>query len=113
MLSSFSIPINRAHRIAVSCFFFIAGFSFASWASRIPDIKTTLNLGDGELGGVLFALPVGLMVSMPFSGFLVARFGSRTIMLTAALFYPAILILLGLADSGVQLAAVLFFFGFF
>ncbi|MEO6721657.1 MAG: MFS transporter, partial [Ferruginibacter sp.] len=107
-----SIPTHRAHRIAVSAFFFIAGFSFASWASRIPDIKMKLDLSEAGLGSVLFALPMGLMVSMPFAGFLVARFGSRRILITAALLYPIVLILLGLAATFWQLAAVLFLFGF-
>ncbi|MEO6229844.1 MAG: MFS transporter [Ferruginibacter sp.] len=113
MLLNLPIPVNRAHRIAVSTFFFIAGFTFASWASRIPDIKTTLQLSDGELGAVLFALPVGLMLSLPASGFFVSRFGSKKIVIAAALIYPFILILLGLAASAWQLATVLFFFGFF
>lgn len=107
-----SISPNRAHRIAVSIFFFIAGFTFASWASRIPDIKTKLALSDAGLGAVLFALPVGLMVSMPLSGFFVARFGSKKVVMTASLFYPVTLILLGLAATSWQLAAVLFVFGF-
>ena len=60
------LPIQRVHRIALSTFFFLFGFCFASWASRIPDIKSKLQLSDGELGGVLFALPVGLMTAFLF-----------------------------------------------
>ena len=107
-----SIPSSRTHRIAVSTFFFIAGFTFSSWASRIPDIKTKLLLSDAGLGAVLFALPVGLMVSMPFSGYLVARFGSSRIVIITALLYPLTLILLGLAPTIWLLSAVLFVFGF-
>ena len=107
-----SIPTNRIHRIAVSIFFFIAGFNFASWASRIPDIKTKLELSEAGLGAVLFSLPVGLMVSMPFAGFLVSRFGSRKVLIAVATLYPVALIFLGLAASFWQLAAVLFTFGF-
>ncbi len=112
MLLNLSISGKRAHRIAVSTFFFIAGFTFASWASRIPDIKTSLQLSDGGLGAVLFALPVGLMVSMPLSGIFVSRFGSSKVVIIAASVYPLILILLGLATTPWQLATVLFFFGF-
>jgi hypothetical protein len=50
----------RANRAAVAAFFFIVGLSFASWASRIPDIKSKLHLNDAALGGLLFALPVGI-----------------------------------------------------
>jgi hypothetical protein len=49
-----SIPVNnRVHRIAVSVFFFIAGLTASSWASRIPDIKNNLQLSDAALGAVL------------------------------------------------------------
>lgn len=102
----------RAQRVAVSCFFFVLGLCFASWASRIPDIKAKLSLSDAMLGSVLFAMPVGSMSSMPFSGWLVARFGSRRVITIAAIVYPAVLICLGLAASFWQLAAVLFAFGF-
>lgn len=101
----------RVYRIAVSAFFFISGLTFATWASRIPDIKTQLQLSNARLGAVLFALPTGLMTSLLFAGWLVARFGSRKVMITAALFYPAILVLLGLSNNIWQLSAVLFFFG--
>lgn len=102
----------RAHRIAVSCFFFVIGLCFASWASRIPDIKARLGLGDALLGSVLFAMPAGSMTSMPFSGWLVAKYGSRRVVMLAALCYPLVLISLGLAASVWQLVAALFVFGF-
>ena len=108
---SISAGKPRVYRIAVSAFFFIAGLTFATWASRIPDIKTQLRLNDARLGAVLFALPAGLMTSLFFAGWLVSRFGSRKVMIAAALFYPAILVLLGLSGNVWQLAFVLFLFG--
>lgn len=108
-----SLSANRpkAYRIAVSAFFFIAGLTFATWASRIPDIKTQLQLSNARLGAVLFALPAGLMTSLLFAGWLVSRFGSRKVLISAALLYPAALVLLGLAFNTWQLAFVLFLFG--
>jgi hypothetical protein len=47
-------------------FYFAMGLCFATWASRIPDIKMTLALSDADLGSILFALPVGQLVMMPF-----------------------------------------------
>ena len=32
------------YRLAVASFFFLQGLVFASWASRIPDIKQALDL---------------------------------------------------------------------
>ncbi|MDQ6762252.1 MAG: MFS transporter [Bacteroidota bacterium] len=99
------------YRIATSVFFFIAGLTFATWASRIPDIQHKLQLSDAGLGGVLFALPVGLMVSLPISGWMVSRYGSRRMVIAAALLYPMILLLLAMAGSILQLSAALFLFG--
>ena len=54
----------------MSIFFFIAGLTFATWASRIPDIQEKLHLSEAGLGSVLFALPVGLMASLLLTGWL-------------------------------------------
>lgn len=105
------IPFSRAARISVSAFFFITGLCFASWASRIPDIQHRLHLNEAQLGSVLFALPIGSMLSLPIAGFLVTRFGSRIVMLTGALLYAGLLCLLGTVDAIWQLVTVLFFFG--
>jgi len=106
-----SLPPRRLHRIAVSCFFFLAGLCFSSWASRIPDIRLKLHLDNAALGGVLLALPAGLLTSLPLSGWLVARFGSRPVALLAALLYAITLPSLGLAAAPWQLVACLFVFG--
>jgi len=106
-----TISFSRAARIAVSTFFFVAGICFASWASRIPDIQHHLHFDDGQLGSVLFALPVGSMLSLPVAGFLVTKFGSRIIMFVGSFFYASLLCLLGLVDATWQLVTVLFFFG--
>jgi len=102
---------TRVHRIAVSIFFFIAGLVVATWASRIPDIKNALHLNEAALGGILFAIPVGQVISLPLSGWLVSRFGSRQLVIAAAIFFPLTLILIGFAATIWQLVIVLFFFG--
>lgn len=105
------IPSRRQHRIAVAVFFFVAGFIFASWASRIPHIQASLGLSEAALGSVLLALPAGLMVSLLGAGALIARLGSRRVLLMAALMYSGVLVLLGLASQLWQLMAGLFLFG--
>jgi MFS family permease len=111
MLSKLPLPPRRLHRIAVSCFFFLAGLCFSSWASRIPDIRLKLHLDNAALGAVLLGLPAGLLTSLPLAGWLVARFGSRPIALFAALLYAVTLPSLGLAAAPWQLVACLFVFG--
>lgn len=101
----------RRYRISASVFFFIAGLTFSTWASRIPAIKYKLHLSDAGLGGVLFALPVGLMVSLPLSGWLVSRYGSKPMLMIGSFLYPLILVLLSLSPSVALLTLSLFFFG--
>lgn len=103
---------RRSHRIAVSSFFFLAGICFFSWASRIPDIQAGLLLNNAALGGILLCLPVGLLTSLPVAGFLVAKYGSRVIVILAAVLYSVTLPLLGFANSSITLMIVLFIFGF-
>ena len=102
---------NRARRIAVACFFFIMGFCFASWASRIPTIQQKLALNETQLGMMLFALPIGLFISLPISGWMVAKKGSKKVACFAAISYAFILIGLGFASKTYQLVAALFLFG--
>ncbi|MDR6566398.1 Fucose permease [Chitinophaga ginsengisegetis] len=108
------VMINkRATRIAVSALFFLTGLCFSSWASRIPDIQLALNLNDAGLGSVLLALPVGSIISLPVAGILVSKYGSRQILLIAAVAYAAVLPVLGLAHTSWELSVFLVFFGFF
>lgn len=103
--------LNRV-RLATALFFFGMGFCFATWASRIPDIKSMLQLSEAGLGTLLFALPIGQLTGMSFSGRIVSKHGSRKIMLIALPLYAFCLTLLGLADVKWQLALGLFLFGF-
>jgi len=104
--------LNRI-RFAVGMFYFGMGLSFASWASRIPDIKTALHLTEGDLGSILFALPVGQLMVMPFSGKMVTKFGSHRILIFSLIMYVFCLINLGLASTVLQLSLGLFLFGVF
>lgn len=102
---------KKRARLAVSLVYFSMGLAFASWASRIPDIKTALNLSDGAFGSILFALPVGQFLMMPFSGKLVTRFGSDVVLKFGLPAYTIALTAIGLVQTGWQLAIVLFLFG--
>lgn len=100
-------------KIAMALFFFGKGFCFATWASRIPDLKNTLQLNEAELGTILFFLPIGQLVAMPFSGRIVSKFGSNAVTIYGTLLYALFLIFLGLAHTSWQLAIGLFLFGVF
>ncbi len=106
-----SLRTKSYYRVAASAFFFLQGLTFASWTSRIPDIKNALNLSEASLGSILFALPMGQLTAMFISGLLVNRFGSRRMLSISAILYPTALIGLGLVTSSWQLAAALYVFG--
>jgi MFS family permease len=107
---SLSMPY-RVNRVAVGAIFFLYGLCFSSWASRIPSIQQSIGLSDAHLGLVLIALPVGSMISLPLSGFLTAKAGSRKIVIIATILYSLSLVTLGLAASVYHLVAGLFVFG--
>lgn len=98
-------------RIAISFFYFIAGLIFASWASRIPDIKTSLSLSDGDLGKILFAIPTVQLSMMLISGYAVTKFGSRKILPLSILLYAIALLLIAIPNGSGTIFLVLFFFG--
>jgi MFS family permease len=102
---------KRILRFAVSSFFFIAGLCFSSWASRISDIQSKLHLSNAALGSILLGLPIGLLISLPFAGLLVAKFHSKYVVICAATLYALTLPLLGLASYTWQLVICLFIFG--
>ncbi len=104
------IPLARLRR-ANAVYFFISGFGYSSWTSRIPVIKESLKLNDAHFGTLLFMMPVGLIITMPFTGKLLDHFKSRTIMLCGAMIYNVVLICLGFSPFAWVLAIVLFFFG--
>jgi MFS family permease len=98
-------------RLANAVFFFISGFGYASWASRIPTIQRQLHLNEAQLGGILFAMPIGLMLTLPVTGRLLSSFSSRRVMLFGALFFSVVLALIGFTQNVWQLVLVLFCLG--
>ncbi|HET7896576.1 MAG TPA: MFS transporter, partial [Flavisolibacter sp.] len=102
---------KKVYRIAVGTLFFLQGLCFATWASRIPSVQKQLSLSDSVLGMILFALPVGSMLSLLFSGPLIARLGSKRVAVNALLLYSIFLPVIGLSNNALLLIATLVFFG--
>jgi MFS family permease len=103
----------KVNRVAICATFFMHGLCFASWASRIPNIQQRLNLNTSQLGGVLFFLPVGFFLSLPFSGWLIARAGSRKVVIFSGILYSLALVAIGSSVNITGLVLSLFAFGFF
>lgn len=98
-------------RLAVGSLFFFHGLCCSSWASRIPSIQTQMNLSEASLGSLLFAIPVGSLLSMPLAAALVSRVGSRKSAAIAVFAYACFLISIGAAPNSTFLACALFLFG--
>ena len=101
----------KKSRFSIGILFFICGLNFATWATRIPDFKTSLQLSDAELGTVLMGLPIGSLVSLPIAGWLLTKYASRWITLMAVVMYVVVIPSLGLLTSALSLFLGLFFFG--
>jgi len=98
-------------RLAVALFYFGQGLGFASWASRIPTIKTALGLSEAQLGTILLMLPIGQLITMPLSAAMVNRFGSKLVLPIVAIIYALILIPIALSPNVWYLGASLFLYG--
>ena len=94
--------------------FIATGFAFSSWASRIPQVRDRLELDPSQLGLLLLAIAAGSLIALPASGSLVARFGSRSVVVWMARVNAGGLVVVGLGyQFGVWAAALgLFVFGF-
>ncbi|WP_411091089.1 MFS transporter [Streptomyces sp. 049-1] len=95
--------VSRVHdpflrgQLAIAALFLSLGFQYATWAARIPALKSDLDLSAAEVGVLLMAAGVGAAVSFPLVAWLMRRMGSRRLGLLSQL--GLALLLLGLAAA--------------
>ena len=77
----------------------LLGFCFASWASRIPSIKTNFNFDEAELGNLLLVMPISSLIGLPISGWLVSKFNSRIPLLVSFIILCLSLFVIGFASE--------------
>ncbi len=106
------MDVKVTQRIALSSFFFLSGLTFATWASRIPTIKTFFDLNEAALGSLLLAMPISSLVGVPISGWLVTKFDSRKPLLISFLLFNATLIWIGFAQTILSLIIGISLFSF-
>ena len=87
------------------------GLTSMGWVPRIPEIKGSLGLSDGEFGLVLVSSSVGAIIGAQLAGRLIQLFGSRNLMRFAQTTLPLGVLLMGLAPNVYLLALGLFFMG--
>ena len=91
------IGMREVH--ATRAFFFIGGFGTATWAPLVPLLRERLMVGDDVLGMLLLCIGVGSLLTMPLSGALAMRLGCRRVVMTAAILYAVILLLVSRVDA--------------
>lgn len=67
----------RYEFIAICAVFFVLGFNFSTWASRIPAIRDSALLIPATLGYALLARGIGSVVMMPLTAWLIQVMGAR------------------------------------
>lgn len=87
------------------------GIIFSTWTTRIADIRTALGISEGALGTILFGLPLGQLITMPFSGYLVSKITSKRCIYIGTILYPSCLLLIDAARSLSALFGCLVLFG--
>ncbi|MFC6715169.1 MFS transporter [Branchiibius cervicis] len=68
--------LNR-QSFAVYALFLLNGAAFASWASRLPDIRSALGLSLAHLGLLLLVASLASVCTLPLSGAVIRRLGPR------------------------------------
>lgn len=77
----------------------LLGLTVSSWLARLPTVRSALDLSTGELGTILLVGAVGSLATVLVAGGVVARWGSRRTLLTAAVMFSVANLLLGLAPT--------------
>ena len=103
------IGMSEVH--AARAFFFIGGFGTATWAPLVPLLRERLMVGDDVLGMLLLCIGVGSLLTMPLSGALAMRLGCRRVVMTAAVLFAAILLLVSCVDALSLAVPIVLIFG--
>ena len=106
------MDLKNRQRNFLNLFFFLSGFCFSTWASRIPTIKTAFDYNEAELGTILLFMPISSLIGLPISGWLVSRYDSRIPLAMAFSTLALAILSIGFATTDVSLIASLCFFSF-
>lgn len=98
-------------RAAVSLIFFANGFIIGSWAPKIPEFASRLDLDESELGLMILCFGLGSLCAMAVVGVLIGRQGSKSVTRFLAAAATPSLLALTLAPSIWSAALTLFALG--
>ncbi|MEV4669338.1 MFS transporter [Microbacterium sp. LWO12-1.2] len=86
-------------RAAIFAIFFASGLSIATWASRVPSIKTDLALDNAQVGLILLGMGAASIIGISTSPAVMARTGARRGMLLTILLFALGITLVGLGST--------------
>ncbi|WP_144875663.1 MFS transporter [Microbacterium sp. 1.5R] len=86
-------------RTAVFAIFFISGLSVATWASRVPDIKTALEIDKAQVGMLLLGAGIASIVGISSGPAVMARIGVRRGMLASIATFASGIALIGIGAN--------------
>ena len=92
--------------------FFLLGFLGLAWIPRIPEIKNSLALSDGQFGLVLLGSTIGSIPGAQIAGRAVHMHSSKLIVQIAGVLLPIGVFVVGIAQSVPMLLLGLFITGF-
>lgn len=91
--------------------FLVHGLVIGTWVSRIPAVKSELHLNNAVLGLTLLSSAFGAISTIPITGSLISRYGSRRVTSIASVAFCLAVSLMGLAWNALTLAFALYIFG--
>ena len=99
-------------RNAVWASFFALGITGMAWIPRIPEIKSSLGLSDGQFGLLLITSSIGAIPGAQLSGRIVHMYSSKIVVRIAGVTLPLGVGIMGIAQNVSTLAVGLFICGF-
>ena len=76
MVKNLKMFFSNRDAAAIGLVFMTVSILFGSWVTRIPDMKSNLNLNEGTLGLSLLGMSIGALIMMPFSAWIMSKVGT-------------------------------------
>lgn len=86
-------------RTAIFAVFLASGLSIATWASRVPAIKVTLDVDNTQIGLMLLGAGAASIAGLSLANVVLARLGARKGMLAAMIVFAAGVAIIGVGTD--------------
>ncbi len=113
MIKNLKTFLSNRNTLAIGLVFSAVSILFGSWVTRIPDIKENLGLNEGTLGLSLLGMSIGALLMMPFSAWIMSKFGTGRTMLVGIILATIGMAMPAFATTFWMLVGFLFLSGLF